>query len=311
MSGQGTSIAEDIDASGIVGSDAAEVVLTAATSAGLVVTATGPGQYQLTRSYRAGWVVPAAIVGVLFFGLGILLLFLVPKRTEICAVAINEHRRGVTVRLSGVAPAAFVDRVRRDLVAAGSVVGSTSAPPPPAPLAPAVSPPPPSSTPDPPDGREMMMPRPAPTSGAIAPMPSGTVSATPSPPEPETHMTVLRGQVSDHRAGRIVSETADSPAVVIAGRVEPIGAGLVIGRNPSPPAQLAVARAVSIADGELSKTHLAIRWNGQHVEVCDLSSTNGTVVAGVGSERRCEPGTWNAVPVGAHIRAGTQTIGLR
>ena len=128
-------------------------------------------------------------------------------------------------------------------------------------------------------------------------------------------MTVLRGRVSNRHAIDTGVGTHDAPAVFVAGRLEPVGSGLVIGRNPASPTQLSAARAVAITDGELSKTHLAIRWSGQHVEVCDLSSTNGTVIAGIGvgagSERRCDPGTWIPVPTGAHIRAGTQNIELR
>ena len=92
--GAGGKVDEEVLAVGVAPTVATEVVMRAASTADMVVTASGPTQYRLTRTYRAPWVVPAAIVGVFFCGLGLLLLLLVPKRSESCIVTLTEGRRG-------------------------------------------------------------------------------------------------------------------------------------------------------------------------------------------------------------------------
>lgn len=99
-----------------------------------------------------------------------------------------------------------------------------------------------------------------------------------------------------------------NPSVRIGGEGVLIGAGVVIGRNPASVDDLPAARRVAVGDPGLSKTHLAIRAQGSAVEVCDLSSTNGTAVEVSGSAQSCVAGVWQAVPTGATIVAGNQRI---
>ncbi len=85
-----------------------------------------------------------------------------------------------------------------------------------------------------------------------------------------------------------------------------IGTGVVIGRNPAALDELPGARLVAVGDPALSKSHLAIRAQGSAVEVCDLSSTNGTLVDAAGLQSPCVAGVWRSVPGGATIVAGDQ-----
>ncbi len=139
--GVGRQIDEELAAAGIASSRAAEIVIAGATSAGFSVSAVGPTQYRMSRTYRASWVVPAAVVGVVFFGLGLLLLLLVPKRNETCLATVHEGPRGVTVRLSGVLPETAIERIRADLTRGASLqpqglVSFAPAPSPPTPSSP-------------------------------------------------------------------------------------------------------------------------------------------------------------------------------
>jgi len=288
--GVGIQLDEEIPAPGIASSAAAEVVIDAATGADFAVAATGPAQYRLSRTYRPGWVVPAAIVGALFFGLGLLLLILVPKRNETCLVAVNEGHRGVSVRLSGVLPRTSVDQIRL-----GLGVGS-------APVTPALTNPisPRPSTID--ARRSPLGPSPSPgsartgsTFASWGPVDSPTASAAPA----ETTVARIGPPSTRHPA---------DPAIRIGAELIPLSDGVVVGRNPAPADVLPSARLVAIADAGLSKTHLAIRAVDCTVEICDLSSTNGTVVETVSARRACVPGVWLAVDEGSRIVAGDQRM---
>ncbi len=266
--GAGRQVDEEISGAGLASSQAAEIVITAATSGGFVVSAVGPTQYRMSRTYRPGWVVPAAIAGVVFFGLGLLLLLLVPKRNETCLATIHDGPQGVEVRLSGVLSEPAIEAIRLDLTRGVSLSPAVNAP--------AVAHP----------GHSPRTPIPTRhTQG-----PSGPVDAT-------------RTRSSPAAWGEV-----DNPSVKIGGEVVPIGAGVVIGRNPAGIDGLPGARLVPVGDPALSKTHLAIRAEGSAVEVCDLSSTNGTVVERSGVPRPCVARVWQPVPSGATIVAGEQRI---
>jgi hypothetical protein len=296
--GVGRQIDEEISAALLTSSQVAEVVIAAATKSGLSVTAVGPTQYRMTRSYRAAWVLPAAIVGVVLFGLGLLLLLVVPKRTEECLATMNDGPRGVTVRLSGVLAEAAVAQIRLDLsrVASPSVPGGA---PPSRPVA----------APSPFVGGAAPRRSPAPLSDAkrLGALPTIHASWTPIPaPEPIAPLGSVEATMI--RSSPLLPSGGHNPFVRIGGQVVPVGAGVVIGRDPAPVDDLPTARPVAVGDPGLSKTHLAIRAQGSTVEVCDLSSTNGTVVEASGSAKSCVAGVWRSVPTGATILAGDQRI---
>ena len=282
MSGAGSQIDDELLAFGLTPSRAAEVVIAAATDAGLVVTATGPTQYRLSRTYRPGWVVPAAMVGAIFLGLGLLLLLLVPKRSESCTVMLNESRRGVTVKLSGLLPAFVVDQIR--------VALSGHAAPTPTPHGPVAAPPP------------------APVTQVHRPSPWAPISSPPAPTvSAGVEATVARGSWPPAQEG-VVGPATMAPLIRLGDRMWSLSSGIVVGRNPAPIDQLPGAQLVSVGDAGLSKTHLAIRLSGSTIEVCDLSSTNGTAIEVNQRRQACSPETWIAVGRGVTIVAGDQRL---
>ena len=299
MSGAGRQIDEEVLASGLTSSRTTEVVIAAAAIGGLSVTATGPTQYRLSRMYRPGWVVPTAMVGALFFGLGLLLLLIVPKRIESCTVTMSESRRGVIVKLSGVLPEYVTDQIR-----VGLVGQATSTPASPATIAAA---PPASASPVDPQSPAVSR---VPPSVSIPPMPSSWAPTSfPDGPisEREVEATVARGSLPPAWVG-VGALALAAPSIRLGDRAWSLSSGIVVGRNPSPIDQLLGAQLVSVGDAGLSKTHLAIRLSGSTIEVCDLSSTNGTAIEVNQQRHACSPETWIAIGHGAAIVAGDQRL---
>lgn len=299
--GVGRQIDEEIPAAGHASSHAAQVVIAAATEADFVVAATGPTQYRLSRTYRPAWVVPTAIVGALFFGLGLLLLILVPKRNERCLATVNDGRRGVSVRLSGVLPQPTIDRIR---VGLGSPLGSSAGVEAPA----AIAPPPLASLPQAPPLRpgsgSAVLPSSTTGSQALSWGPqtgSGPALAAPAALAAPVEATVAR--VAPHASRR-----AAGPTIRVGHELVPVVDGVVVGRNPAAVDTVPGAHLLAIGDGGLSKTHFAIRMAGSAIEVCDLSSTNGTVIEFGTVRRQCTPGVWSTVPAGATVVAGGQRM---
>jgi hypothetical protein len=73
------------------------------------VTAPGPGSIVLTRQYRPTWTIVVAIVGFLFFLVGLLALLV--KNTETLTLTLTPEEGGTSVTMSGVATPEMVTRL--------------------------------------------------------------------------------------------------------------------------------------------------------------------------------------------------------
>lgn len=282
--GAGRVVNEEVSVGAVPASEVSRSVIAAGEATGYDVTATGPSQFTLTRQVRAGWVVPLAIVLALFtFGVGLLLLVAIKKEPETCSVRVAEVQGGTNMSVVGVASS--------ELLAAFARIGGRQAPPegsaPPSvasqPASAAQPVVPSKSAPTPPapgvSQQSRMASPPQPPPGSVVRPPPGS----PSPTEPDVRPMLRVGGVS-----------------------YPLHEGLVIGRNPMGSGDFARARPVAIPDRSLSKTHCAVRVRDGIVEVCDLSSTNGTAVVRHGAIEQCTPGVWVPLRRGDEVKAGDQ-----
>lgn len=95
------------------------------------------------------------------------------------------------------------------------------------------------------------------------------------------------------------------------GDVINVTSAVVLGRNPVPAGMWAQADVVPVADPNfsISKTHLAVRVDGQYMFVTDLGSTNGTsVVAPDGSRTHVLAGAMVPVTKGYSIVFGDRRL---
>lgn len=95
------------------------------------------------------------------------------------------------------------------------------------------------------------------------------------------------------------------------GDVINVTSAVVLGRNPVPAGMWAQADVVPVADPNfsISKTHLAVRVDGQYMFVTDLGSTNGTsVVAPDGSRTHVLTGAMVPVAKGYSIVFGDRRL---
>jgi hypothetical protein len=83
-----------------------------------VVSAPGPGSIVLTRQYRPTWTIVVAVIGFLFFLIGLLALLV--KNTEALTLTLSEADGGTTVTITGVATPEMLTRVN---VALGGMPG--------------------------------------------------------------------------------------------------------------------------------------------------------------------------------------------
>lgn len=287
MGSAGTIINSEVAAVGISSSRASELLVEVMGAHGYQVNAVGTGQYQLARTYRAAWVVPCAVVGALFFGLGLLLLLLA-KKSETCIATVGENQNGVSVRLVGTLRPVDVDR----LTAAFANARVRSDDSPPGRAAPMTST---DSSPTTP-GRVAPAP-------AILPMPGSNDHRAGGDPVEDVDSTVMRGSLPSSGLGR--SARRNGLEIRLADRSSPIGVGLVVGRNPSGDGGVPGAASLAVADVSLSKTHAVLRATLSGVDVRDLSSTNGSRIrCADGRSIECPPGEWISVPQGAVLLFG-------
>lgn len=299
---------------------ASELFVKLATTNGFTVVAAGPNRFLLARTYRPTWAKVAAGATAIFAGLG--LFFLLVKRTETGDAVIAEDRTGVKVRLAGTLPVAFIDSLRSELGAArlpaqalttsqfapATRQGPASAAQPPAPPRPP-APPSPGFSPSPgafggnPDltiQRHSTVAPAAPSSPAqFAP-----AQFAPSPPAPAYPAAAAYPAAPPPPPSPPSPPAPGATLVLPDGRNIPVGAGGVIGRDPSPIAAAPNLPLHLIGDASLSKTHLAFGPLPHGVWLIDQHSTNGTVVVAGGVSAPCTPGQRAEAPFGALVIAG-------
>ncbi|WP_163542138.1 FHA domain-containing protein [Occultella kanbiaonis] len=89
------------------------------------------------------------------------------------------------------------------------------------------------------------------------------------------------------------------------GRHLPLNATTLLGRAPQARSSEDVEGLLEVDDPAVSKTHLAVRVEGNKVWVTDRASTNGTSVKGPGGEESdLEPWEETLVPVGGEVQFG-------
>ncbi|WP_154794665.1 FHA domain-containing protein [Occultella kanbiaonis] len=89
------------------------------------------------------------------------------------------------------------------------------------------------------------------------------------------------------------------------GRHLPLNATTLLGRAPQARSSEEVEGLLEVDDPAVSKTHLAVRVEGNKVWVTDRASTNGTSVKGPGGEESdLEPWEETLVPVGGEVQFG-------
>lgn len=269
---------------------AAESLVQIATSQGFAVAASGPNRFRFAKTFRPTWANVLTLVLAPFMGLG--LLFLLVKRTEACEAILIEDRAGVRINLSGdVSPGLFV--AIHDALSSGE--SDAMSMPMPTAFAPQAVPPPT-------------------LANALHPAPMAAPASTPSFAAPDDRtMTVaqlaaMRAPENDRTmtvAQMAAMRTTVAPSLrFIDGRMVPVGAGLVLGRNPDGDAQLPSAQLVPVNDPSLSKTHASFGPTPRGIWVQDHHSTNGTSVQLEGSTTMCQPGARVEVPIGAAVVLG-------
>jgi uncharacterized integral membrane protein len=85
------------------------VIAATAGATDYTVSAPGPGSIVLTRQYRPTWTIVVAIVGFLFFLIGLLALLV--KNTEALTLTLTPEEVGTRVTMSGVATPEMVTRL--------------------------------------------------------------------------------------------------------------------------------------------------------------------------------------------------------
>ncbi len=92
-------------------------------------------------------------------------------------------------------------------------------------------------------------------------------------------------------------------------RVELDSDVVVVGRAPVAPEEFPAARSVSVSAPTVSKTHALIGSDADGVWLLDLHSSNGSeALDSLGVSEPAIPGQRLSIPVGSHIRIGTDTI---
>lgn len=149
----------------------------------------------------------------------------------------------------------------------------------------------PPSPPTPPPAAAPAVPEPAPVAPASPP---GPPPAEPVPSPPAAPVTAE-------------STVVRSLALVLPdGTRCPVGAAVVLGRDPVAPAEHPHARAVAVVDPakSVSKTHALVVATPQGVEVHDLHSTNGVSVTRGDEREELAAGARAAVGAGDRLGLG-------
>ncbi|MFV0374627.1 FHA domain-containing protein [Microbacterium sp.] len=141
-----------------------------------------------------------------------------------------------------------------------------------------------------------------------------------APPEPlgdHDGETIAAARLRDDHLGAVHASTHDVPAprpprgriVLSTGQTIEIERTIVIGRRPkstrSADAELPLLVAVESPEYDISRSHLEVRAEGEHVLVTDLHTTNGTVLSRGGTDPvRLHPGEATMVVTGDVVDIG-------
>lgn len=286
MATAGSATQATIDVAGRSSNEVAHVVAAAvATEGTYTVAPAGPGAVQLVRTYRPTWAIAAGVLGLLFFGLGI--LFFLVRKTEVCTLKVVDGPTGAVLTVTGTLAATTRDAVLAALsrgengAQSASPASSASPLPTPAPVvrsapaasesaptgAPRVGIPAPSAELAPPTGTSVPLP---------APLPLGAAAA---------HQRLADRDAIDFTVHRPTAVQGPSRGYVLRlpdGRSLPLVGTTLLGRDPASAGGAGPSPTlVALADPsfQVSKTHAAVRVAAGGVQVEDLHSTNGTVIA--------------------------------
>src|SRR4051812_25713841 len=86
------------------------LVSAAAGTPGYSVSAAGPNSLVFVRKYWPTWVIVVAVIGTLFFLIGLLALLI--RETETLTITLKDVQGGTQVAISGVASPDMINRVR-------------------------------------------------------------------------------------------------------------------------------------------------------------------------------------------------------
>lgn len=267
----------------------AQLLIDIATRHGYSVVAVGPSRFRLARTKRPTWAVVLACLTAIFALLG--LLFLLIRRTETADAVVAETRSGVTVRLTGTVSPELMAELRStfaDARSATRVEGDTA--PPVRALAAVL---PIESAPASPESVEPTSFQP-PAHAPLAPQPIASLAPPMTPFLIDSAMPL---DTVVHRPAAAVLHLSTGGAIQV-------GAGGVIGRDPSADPRVPTAQLHPIPDPSLSKTHLSFGPAPTGIWVVDNYSTNGTFTVVNGAHEMCAPGVHTEVPFGARVLAG-------
>lgn len=269
MATAGSATHATIDVAGRSSTDVGRAVGAAVGADGTyTVASVGHDTYQLVRTYRPTWAVALGILGIAFFGLGIL-CFLV-RKTEVCTLKVVDGPTGAVLTITGKLAPATLAALRYALDGPSVAAESESG------RAPGHHGPPPTG---------------APVTGLAEPPRAGTPGSASdlvilsSPIPPATHpASAPVEQDVEHTVHRVATGRACGSTGywmrLPEGRVVPLVGTTLLGRDPAPLPGDVAPTLISLVDPsmQVSKTHLALRVLGDSLQVQDLHSTNGTVV---------------------------------
>ncbi len=283
-----------------------------------------PDRFHFARTFRPMWAIVTACITVWLVLIGFVFLFI--KTTETCLAVIESDHRGVRVRLQGKVSAAALGRLRAAL-AGETAFGSVP------------SVPQPKETP----GSSIAAVAPArPVGAPVASMSPaveqrGQVAAGPASSQarisdPQTWVAAAEpaavhnraqqehGAQRDHEDDRTVVSRSDGTgglaaparphAVIDDGSVIELAAVTLIGRDPAATeGEQALLVPVDDSTRSVSKTHLAIMWQGGRWTVVDRNSTNGVCIVGADHATvSLTPGVPAPVFDGSVVHFGDRTL---
>ncbi len=272
----------------------AELLVQVASAQGFTVAAVGQNRFRMAQSFRPKWASITAIVLAPLAGLGLFLLLV--RRTTSLDSVVEEHHKGVEVRLVGAGAQALAAELGPVLAGDGRPRGTAAAsaavqapvarqqpaPPPPAPRSQPSPPPPPS-------------PAQVPAAWHVA-QPVSTFAPTPV-------------RASPVPAAPLANSASPVAALVLPdGRRVALDRVVVIGRDPVDDGSAGASTVCAVRDPSLSKTHAAFGPSGAGAWVVDRHSTNGTTVTAGSGTRPCPPGIRVEVSVGSSVLLGDVAV---